>query len=216
MNLFGASGIDLPHAGVGPRRPTRLPLFARKAVNAARQRIAFAPSEAQLALASEYARNARARFGKAKETAVRSRLIQDILIGLLGYRPIDAERLYTLSEETQILRGAVDVVLGRFDIAAGLSEIVAPFELKGPTTVDLDAPMPGRGRSPVQQAWDYAADVRGARWVLVSNCLEIRLYGFGRGREAYESFDLAKLDDPQQHERLCLMLNADRLLNERA
>jgi hypothetical protein len=216
MNLFGASGIELPRTSVGPRRPTRLPrlpLFARKAVDAARERIAFTPTDTQIALASEYARNARARFGDAKETAVRGRLIHDILIGLLGYRPIDAERLYTLSEEKQILRGAVDVALGRFDLSAGLSEIVAPFELKGPTTTDLDAPMPGRGRSPVQQAWDYAADIKGARWVLVSNCLEIRLYGFGRGREAYESFDLAQLDKPDEHVRLFLMLAADRLLN---
>ena len=59
-----------------------------------------------------------------------------------------------------------------------------------PTTSDLDAIMPGRGYSPVQQAWNYAIDAPGCRWVLVSNCVEIRLYGFGRGRDAYELFDL--------------------------
>ena len=72
--------------------------------------------------------------------------------------------------------------------------------------------MPGRGRSPVQQAWDYAIDAPGSRWVLVSNCVEIRLYGFGRGRDAYELFDLTKLDDPEEHARLCMMLSAERLL----
>ena len=72
--------------------------------------------------------------------------------------------------------------------------------------------MPGRGRSPVQQAWDYAIDAPGSRWVLVSNCVEIRLYGFGRGRDAFELFDLTRLDDPEEHARLCLILSAERLL----
>ena len=220
MNLFAASGIDLPRAGAGPRRPAtprslRLPLFAYKVVEAARARLAFAPTPSQSALARDYARKARAGFGRAKETAVRSSFIHDVLIGLLGYAGIDPERGYTLAEERQVARGAVDVALGRFDETAGMNEIHAPFELKGPTTHDLDAPMPGRGRSPVQQAWDYAADIKGARWVLVSNCLEIRLYGFGRGRETYEVFDLGRLDEPEEHARLCLMLAADRLLEGR-
>ena len=101
---------------------------------------------------------------------------------------------------------------GRFDDREGRKEIIAPFELKGPTTVDLDAPIPGRGRSPVQQAWDHATEVPGPRWVLVSNCLEIRLYGFGRGREAYEVFDLTRLDEEDEYARLWLMLSAERLL----
>ncbi len=92
------------------------------------------------------------------------------------------------------------------------TKIVVPFELKGPKTADLDAPIPGRGRSPVQQAWDYAVDAPGAHWVLVSNCLEIRLYGFGRGRGAYEVFDLGRLDEEEEYARLWLMLSAERLL----
>jgi hypothetical protein len=72
--------------------------------------------------------------------------------------------------------------------------------------------MPGRGRSPVQQAWEYAIDAPGSKWVLVSNCVEIRLYGFGKGRDAFEQFDLRKLDDERELERLFLLLSADRLL----
>ena len=214
MNLFAASGVELPPTG-GPQkiaapRSLKLPLFAKKVIDDARQRLAFAPSEEELRTAREYARKARANFGRAKETAVRSSFVQDILIGLLGYTRLDPERPYTLAEEEAVARGAVDVALGRFD--TGAREIVAPFELKGPTTHDLDAPMPGRGRSPAQQAWDYAADVRGARWVLVSNCLEIRLYGFGRGRNAFEAFDLTRLDEPEEHARLYLLLAADSLI----
>src|SRR6185437_1584858 len=52
MNLFAASGVDLPRAGAGPRRPPaprglKLPLFAYKVVAAARGRLAFAPTPAQ-------------------------------------------------------------------------------------------------------------------------------------------------------------------------
>ncbi|HXT08874.1 MAG TPA: N-6 DNA methylase, partial [Roseiarcus sp.] len=218
MNLFAASGVDLPRAGAGPRRPPaprslKLPLFAYKVVAAARGRLAFAPTPAQAEIARDYARKARAGFAKRSEQAVRSTFVHDVLIGLLGYRGIDPERGYSLAEERQVARGAVDVALGRFDETAALNEILAPFELKGPKTHDLDAPMPGRGRSPVQQAWDYAADIKGARWVLVSNCLEIRLYGFGRGRDAYEAFDLTRLDEAEEHARLLLLLGADRLLD---
>jgi type I restriction-modification system DNA methylase subunit len=93
--------------------------------------------------------------------------------------------------------------------------ILAPFELKGPGTSDLDAIMPGRNKSPVQQAWEYAIDAPGAKWVLVSNCAEIRLYAFGHGRELYETWDLGLLDDPAQHERLWLLIGAQNLLSGR-
>ena len=63
----------------------------------------------------------------------------------------------------------------------------------------------------MQQAWDYAVDAAGSHWVLVSNCLEIRLYGFGRGRDAYEVIDLTKLDRESEHERFWLLLSADQL-----
>jgi type I restriction-modification system DNA methylase subunit len=84
--------------------------------------------------------------------------------------------------------------------------------LKGPKTDDLDAIMPGRNKSPVQQAWEYAIDAPGAKWVLVSNCAEIRLYAFGHGRELYETWDLELIDDPQEHERLWLLVGAQNLL----
>ena len=217
MDLFAAVGVDLPRAGASGKKPPpprslRTPLFAYKVVEEARKKLAFAPTEDQRKAAQDYARKAKKAFGRQSESAVRTTLISDVLVKLLGYKTIDPEAAYSLAEERAIRHGAVDVALGRFDDAAGVSEIVAPFELKGPKIIDLETPMPGRGRSPVQQAWDYAIDAPGARWVLVSNCLEIRLYGFGRGREAYEVFDLAKLDEEDEYARLWLMLSADRLL----
>jgi hypothetical protein len=208
MELFAAAGIDLPPSGGVRRgrrsslRSLRVPLFNYKVVQHARELAAFAPNDAQKKAAQDYARKIKnPKFLKQKETAVRPLFIQDILQTVLGYRPYDPDAPYTLRHEESIRSGAVDVAIGEFNQANGKDELVAPFELKGPDTDDLDKIVPGRHRSPVQQAWDYAIDAPGSRWVLVSNCIEIRLYGFGRGRDAYESFDLTRLDEEEEQAR---------------
>jgi hypothetical protein len=220
MELFTSAGIELPTTEAAKARRGRAlakalkaPLFNHKVVQeAARLAKLFELTEAKRALAADYARKIKdPSFLKQKEVAVRGRLIEEVLQGLLGYRPYDPAG-FDLAIERPIGSGAVDVALGRFNTPDSVDEIVAPFELKGPDSFDLDRIMPGRGRSPVQQAWDYAIDAPGSRWVLVSNCLEIRLYGFGRGRNAYERFDLTRLDEPLEQERLWLILGAANLL----
>ena len=220
MDLFAAAGMELEKGrrGAGRTAPSaprtaRIPLFKPSVI----QRVLDLfgePSRDQARIAAAYARKARsARFAAQKETAVRELFIGEVLIGVLGYAAFDPDKAYSLAREWPIRRGAVDVALGRF-ADDGSAEVVAPFELKGPGTSDLDAIVPGRGRSPVQQAWDYAIDAPGSRWVLVSNCVEIRLYGFGRGRDAYETFDLRRIDEASELERLCVVLSADRLLGD--
>jgi len=220
MDLFLSAGVNLGDGGRGGRsgrsalgRTLRIPLLNYKVVVEALRCHTFDFTPQQSGAAQAYAKTAASvRFAKLKETEVRSLFCQKILGDVLGYTQVDADPPYTLAFERAIRRGAVDVALGRFGRTDGADEIVAPFELKGPTTLDLDAIMPGRGYSPVQQAWNYAIDVPGCRWVLVSNCIEIRLYGFGRGRDAYELFDLAKLDDARELERLWFLLSAKQLL----
>ena len=220
MDLFLSAGIDLGDGGRGGRagrsavgRTLRIPLLNYKVVAEALTRHTFDLTPRQMEAAQSYAKTAgSARFAKLKETEVRNLFCQKVLGDVLGYTQVDADPPYTLAFERAIRRGTVDVALGRFGSADADDEIIAPFELKGPTTSDLDAIMPGRGYSPVQQAWNYAIDVPGCRWVLVSNCTEIRLYGFGRGRDAYELFDLRKLDDTHEIERLWLLLSAKQLL----
>ena len=192
-----------------------VPLFNYKVVAEARSRGAkvFIPSDVQLAAAADYARKIKdPKFLKQKEMAVRDLLVQEVIQIVLGYRPYDPGKSYSLARERPIRGGAVDVALGAFNTPDNVDEIIAPFELKGPDCADLDRIMPGRGRSPGQQAWDYAIDAPGSRWVLVSNCLEIRLYGFGRGRDAYELFDLRRLDEPDEHHHLWLILGEANLL----
>lgn len=219
MNLFAAAGIDLGNGGRGGRsgrpavsRTLKVPLLNHKVVLQALRHFTFDLSPQQIEAAANYAKTVKnPKFAKLKETEVRNLFCQKVLGEILGYTQVDADPPYTLAFERAIRRGSVDVALGRFGAPDG-DEIVAPFELKGPGTADLDAIMPGRGYSPVQQAWNYAIDAPGSRWVLVSNCVEIRLYGFGRGRDAYELFDLTQLEDPRELERLWLLLSAPRLL----
>ena len=151
--------------------------------------------EPHLRLLEDWAEMIRSkRIYSLKETSLHGQFTSAIVEGVLGYRgPVAAEK-YTVSSEQSILAGSVDLALGHF--GDGKPQIIAPFELKGAKTQDLDAIMPGRNKSPVQQAWEYATQAAGVKWVLVCNYVELRMYGFGEGTEAYEVFQL----DLQNHE----------------
>jgi type I restriction-modification system DNA methylase subunit len=189
-------------------------LFNRKTIKRELAKGRFDPAAEQLNAAKKWAKQVRhPNFRKANETAVRGEFIQTVLVTVLGYTPYRAGETFTVAAEEALGKGAVDTALGTF--SGSERTVLAPFELKGPGTEDLDAIMPGRNKSPVQQAWEYAIDAPGAKWVLVSNCAEIRLYAFGHGRELYETWDLERLDDPQEHERLWLFIGAQNLLSGR-
>jgi hypothetical protein len=175
-------------------------LFNRKTLQRAFTKVVFDPTGPQHEAAKVWAAQVRhLNFRKAKETSVRGEFIQTVLVTVLGYTPYRAAETFTVATEEALGAGTVDTALGTF--SSSERTILAPFELKGPGTDDLDAIMPGRNKSPVQQAWEYAIDAPGAKWVLVSNCAEIRLYAFGHGRELYETWDLGLLDDEAEHER---------------
>src|SRR5450755_4207153 len=146
-----------------------------------------------------------------RETQNDGEFIQRILIDILGYVGSSAGDVWTLAKNQPIGSGNVDVALGVFKANAA-PEIQAPFELKGAGTKDLDAVMSGRNKSPVQQAWEYAMDAKGAKWVLVSNYREIRLYAVGYGRKDYEVFDLLTMAKAVNYNRFILLLSADNLL----
>jgi type I restriction-modification system DNA methylase subunit len=75
--------------------------------------------------------------------------------------------------------------------------------------------MSGRAKSPVDQAWEYANNNVGTKWVLVSNYLEIRLYSYAEGRQSYEVFDLKRLHEPAEYARAQLLLSEENLLGGR-
>lgn len=144
------------------------------------------------------------------ETQNDGEFIQRILIDVLGYVGSSDGAQWTVAKNQPVGKGNVDVALGTF--TADSTTILAPLELKGAKTRDLDAIMAGRNKTPVQQAWEYAMDAKGAQWVLVSNYREIRLYAVGYGRKDYEAFDLANLIKPENYARFILLLSAQNLL----
>ena len=152
---------------------------------------------------------------KQKETSIRGPFIRKFFVELLGYKPFgDGDAQWTVHEEQQTGPGSADAALGHF--AASTRQVVAPVELKGADTLNLDAIMPGRHKSPVQQAWEYANDTRDCQWVLLSNMLEIRLYAVSHTRQVYERWDILELaDSDAEYQRFQLLLGADNLLGGR-
>lgn len=147
------------------------------------------------------------------EVAIHAPFTQNIMVGVLGYTPFGSKESWTISREYAVAGGAVDLALGHFSDDRKNDNVLAPFELKGAKTKDLDAIMPGRHKTPVQQAWDYARDIKGAQWVLVCNYVELRLYAVSETSLVYEQFNLVELTDPQQYARFILILHADNFLS---
>lgn len=146
------------------------------------------------------------------ETQNDSEFIQRILIDLLGYTGSGSGDNWSLTKNLPLGKGNVDVALGNFSLTQ--VSITAPFELKGASTKNLDSIMPGRNKTPIQQAWEYAMDAKGAKWVLVSNYREIRLYAVGFGRKDFELFDLSIMTDAKNLSRMLLLLSARNLLGD--
>jgi len=147
------------------------------------------------------------------EVAVHAPFTDRIMAGILGYQTIGHGESWTVSREYGVASGAVDLALGYFGKDKSQDKVIAPFELKGAKTKNLDAIMSGRHKTPVQQAWDYARDIKGAQWVLLSNYVEFRLYAVSETSLVYESFQLADLTCPLEYTRFVLLLHADNLLS---
>ena len=186
-------------------------LFNKKYIG---KQIALPPTPDPARMAAFKAWAADIKSGKIashSEISLHGPFVQTILVEALGYRGPIGNAAYNVTQEKGITRGSVDVAIGQFENEAG--QILAPFELKGADTKNLDAIMPGRAKTPVDQAWEYATNNVGSKWVLVSNYLEIRLYSYGDGRQEFESFDLARLHEPAEFARVQLLLSAESLLS---
>ena len=126
---------------------TSMQLFNRKTL-ARHFRQEAIPAEHARILESWAAMIREGRVRHLKEVALHGEFKSKIVEAVLGYRGPASGADYTVSAEQTIIRGSVDLALGHFGDKK--AEIVAPFELKGADTRDLDAIMPGRNKSPVQ------------------------------------------------------------------
>tara|TARA_R110002049_G_scaffold265092_1_gene441214 strand:- start:364 stop:3522 length:3159 start_codon:yes stop_codon:yes gene_type:complete len=152
-------------------------------------------------------------LAKQNEVAIHAPFTNQIIVKLLGYSTFGEDKTWTVAREYGIAGGAVDLALGKFFSDKNKDIVLAPFELKGAKTKDLDAIMPGRHKTPVQQAWEYAKDIKGAKWVLLSNYIELRLYSISETSLVYEKFLFEDLLSPSAYAKFMLLLSPENLLN---
>ena len=188
-----------------------LPLFSRRVLDKNLSQEAVPAVHQQLL--SQWAATIRdGSLRRRGEQQIRGPFIERFFVKLLGYLPFGSGSApHTVSEEARTGAGSADAALGHFGPAG--DTVVAPVELKGADTPNLDISMPGRQKSPVQQVWEYAMDTPHAKFLVLSNMLEIRVYAVGHTRRVYERFDLLDVaDDSAEYHRLMRVLSADQLL----
>ncbi len=133
---------------------------------------------------------------------------------------------YRLFDDTRALNGwdldtqerpgtslrSVDGAIGWFspETSHGAPKLHGVIEMKR-STQDLDT-AGGRSQTPVEQAWGYANQSRTARWIIVSNFRETRLYCRQRTSAEYERFLLTDLENPEAFRRFWLLLSRESLL----
>lgn len=187
------------------------PLFNKRLIDKRVARTPVPAEHAQILQAwAETIRNG--SITRVGEEQIRPAFIQRFFVEILGYVDFGSghtER--TITHEQRLGKGSADQALGFFSDSR--NEIIAPMELKGARTTHLDAIMPGRHKSPVQQVWEYAMDTPGCKFLVVSNMLEIRLYAVGHTRQVYERFDLLEVaDSASAYHKVQLLLGASQLL----
>lgn len=155
-------------------------------------------------------------INKQNEKKLQPEFFRDLCGTVLGYKSFSQKDKktgqWTLGYEESSGKGFSDICFGTF--AGKGKQRLAPFELKDPRTSDLDLPMLGRKLSAIAQAAQYAENSQGeARWYLVSNCIEIRLYKYPFSNLVYESWQITDLIQPAEYDRFVLLLGAKNLLS---
>ncbi|EOQ88881.1 hypothetical protein LEP1GSC202_1377 [Leptospira yanagawae serovar Saopaulo str. Sao Paulo = ATCC 700523] len=83
--------------------------------------------------------------------------------------------------------GFADLALGQFSKIKGDAEVV--IEFKGQETSDLTKLSNRRDKlSPVDQCWKYLLNHPSAKWGIVTNFNEIRIYNKDKGQNSFETF----------------------------
>ncbi len=147
-----------------------------------------------------------------KEQEILGDFLNDVFCELLGYtRAVDNPKRYTISREKHVQANGkfADAVLGEFGSEG--KRYVAAVEGKGPKD-PLDRPFAGRKVSAVNQAFDYAINLR-CNWIVVTNVRQTRLYYKGTDKQTFERFDTEALaQDDRQFRKFAFLLGSDRMV----
>ena len=173
--------------------------------------------------------NADAHHVDLDEDSDKPNFIRGLFVEALGYVPSDMGGEYTLHIETKTKvkgRGnkggaspeSADASLGFFRRSPKAEEAHAVVEIKGTDTKDLDqSPGPGK-KSPVVQALGYALSIPSARFIIVSNMDELRLYWYNTRKIQFWRFsflEFSSLSSDEQNKELrslAFLLDPKRIL----
>jgi len=146
-----------------------------------------------------------------KETSLDAEFLQIIFGQALGYKTrTDSPNAYNMERQFTVPgAGTADGALGSF--AAGRE--AAPrviIECKDATT-DLDHDK-FNGRTPVQQLWDYLAQLPDTPWGILTNYLAVRLYHRDSPMRAYQEFKVADFRNPARVREFLYFFEPEGLL----
>ena len=151
------------------------------------------------------------------EKKLQSEFLNKIFGEVLGYAYEKHLDTWQLENELKVnLDGRTpDGALGYFSFREGkiLQKVSAVIELKGPlTNLDKKQNRADFKGTPVEQAFSYVPKLSGeCPWVIVSNCVEIRLYRYALGMGSYERFDLLEMLQNGNFKRFCYILQRGQL-----
>jgi len=146
-----------------------------------------------------------------KEISLDSQFLDEVFGDALHYLP-SAKKPdgYQLEHKFSVPDvGIADAALGPFppDSPANARAVI---ELKDAAT-DLDHDKI-KGRTPVQQCWDYLNSLPDCPWGIVSNFVSFRLYHRDRTPQAFEHFELQKLRSLDEFRRFYVLFERGGLL----
>ena len=125
---------------------------------------------------------------KFKEPELEQSFNQSFFAKLLGYvfYPTEGWTAWPKPQSADTgLSGEPDLLLGQHG-PDGVFRTIAVVELKKPGT-PLDGPQASyKGRSPVEQAFEYARDLPTCQWVIVTDMVVVRLYSVTTQGEYHE------------------------------
>ena len=146
---------------------------------------------------------------KFKETSIDTQFLDQLFGEGLGYQvKTTSPDAWQLEHKFYVPEvGTADAALGEFPKSPHPTVLV---ELKGSLT-DLDRDRV-KGRTAVQQCWDYLNAVPSCAWGIVANFSMIRLYHREKGTLAYEKYTLQELRDRARFNEFYCLFERNGLL----
>lgn len=153
------------------------------------------------------------RIAQSKEEEIKPRFLNEIFGDVLGYAFRGSNSWNARFEfKTFVDTTKADAALGTFVLSETgiINDVIAIVEIKDFYS-DLDKSKNNNNQTPLEQAFGYAHKTN-ARWVVVSNFQEIRLYKASYSGEC-ETFLLKNLNDDDLFKRFIMLFHRQSLMD---